>query len=613
MTRVGLIKRVAGLGLLAGLAYLAWAYTVGQPFDFHHLVQRQAFHALLHSPQSMSSSGVLEGSLIDRHSGRLDDTRLSALAGERRRLERWRDEVAAWDPESLTDQRRLTRFIAEGIYDGALERATYPWSVQHLGRVTYAIDHMHGPQTSLTRFMSTQHPVVDRRSAQRFVSRLEAFGEAFDGHLERARHQEVNGVLPPRFVVDNVIGDAERFIAPDPADNALVLHLQEALQEIDGIGDARRERLLADAETAMREIVYPAFARLVDYYRSVRPWTSLRGVWALPDGEAYYDTMLRIETTMDIDAEEVHRRGLVEVARIEAEMDGILRAQGLTDGSVGERAMTLGTRPEHLFSNDDTGREALIAYLEELLDDMRERQTPWFGTLPDTPVEVRRVPEYAEARQTIAYYGRPSQDGSRPGVYYINLRDTRDMPRWSLPSLTYHEAIPGHHLQIALAQEIDGLPLLRRSAILTGYVEGWALYAEHLAGEMGAYDDDPLGNLGRLQYAMWRAVRMVVDTGIHVKRWSKEEAIEYFRDKTGMSLTDATVEIERYFVTPGSAPAYLLGKLQIMMLRERAREALGDEFEIGAFHDVVLLNGPLPFTLLEAVVDDWISGQRDAT
>jgi len=575
---------------------------------FRRLIDTQMLERLRHQPQALTALGMIENTEDDQHSGMLDDTSPRSLARERNDYARWRDELLAVDRSALEGQHAITYDIALELYERAMSRAEFPYAVDLVDRVTFAIEHMQGPQTSLPRFMEAQHRVEDLASAERYIMRLRAFAPAFDGKLAQAQLQRNAGVLPPRFVMEHVLHDARVFIEPAPADNPLVQHLRDKLAALPGIDAETRGALLSNAAAAMEAEVYPAFRKLITQYDAWLPEASNDGVWSLPDGEAYYATMLRSETSTDLTPQEIHDWGVAEVARIEAEMDAILQGEGLTEGTPGERTATLGRDPAHLFSNDDAGRAELIKYLEDLLADMTERQKPYFAQLPRVGVVVQRVPEFAEARQTIAYYGPVSMDGKRPGVYFINLRDTRDMPRWSLPSLTYHEAIPGHHFQTSIMQEIEDLPLLRRRIGMTAYREGWALYAEYLAYEMGVYDGDPLGNLGRLQYEMWRAVRMVVDTGIHTLRWSREQAIEYFMAKTGMSEMDATVEVERYFVLPGNAPAYKLGMLKILELREKAEARLGDDFDIAEFHQVVLRNGPMPLVLLERVVGEWLDG-----
>jgi uncharacterized protein (DUF885 family) len=324
--------------------------------------------------------------------------------------------------------------------------------------------------------------------------------------------------------------------------------------------------------------------------------------------------MLGQFTTTDYTPEQVHALGLAEVARIDAEMDALLRSQGLADGTVAERMAALREDPRFLLPNTEEGREQVLARYREILDDMGTRMPEYFRTIPPDALAVERVPVSAEKGSAGAYYNPPAMDGSRPATFYANLRDTSEMPTWGMKTLAYHEGIPGHHFQIATARGLKGLPLLRQQPIYTAYSEGWALYAERLAAEIGLYADDPFGDLGRLQAEMFRAVRLVVDTGLHAKGWSREQAIEYMVGTTGMGESEVISEVERYMALPGQATAYKVGQLKILELREKARTALGERFNLRDFHTVVLENGAVPLTVLEQLVDAWIAaGAAGAT
>jgi uncharacterized protein (DUF885 family) len=335
------------------------------------------------------------------------------------------------------------------------------------------------------------------------------------------------------------------------------------------------------------------------------------GIWRIPEGEAIYAAALRSNTTTTLSAEDIHALGLAEVARIEKEMDAILDAEGLTEGSVGARARALAADPKHLFANDDAGRAAMLDYLRELNAALMEQADEFFITLPTQPLEIVRVPPYAENGSAGGYYQAAALDGSRPGRFYINQKDTADNPRWVLPTLLYHEAAPGHHFQVSVGQLIEDVPLLRRMSPFSAYTEGWALYAERVAAvDMNLYALDPLGNLGRLNDEMFRAVRLVVDTGMHHKRWSREQSIEFMLAHTSNSAADVEREIERYVVWPGQATAYKVGQLAMLRCRERAQAALGDRFDLRAFHELVLMNGAMPLDILERTVDAWIKEQQ---
>ena len=351
--------------------------------------------------------------------------------------------------------------------------------------------------------------------------------------------------------------------------------------------------------------------RQIAELRRVRPRaTHDAGVWRLPQGADYYAYALRYATTTAMTPQEVHQLGLEKMADLTARADAILRTQGMTQGSVAQRLRAMGKDPRFIYPNTDAGKAKLIAELNAQIVQMQRRLPEMFGRLPRTLVEIRRVPPEIEAGATAGYYQIPAADGSRPGAYYINLRDTAENPRWTLPTLTYHEATPGHHHQIALAQEATGIPRLRRLPAYSVYTEGWGLYAEQLADEMGAYADDPFGRLGYLQSYMFRAARLVVDTGLHHMRWSREKAIQYMNDALGTPERGNITEVERYCVWPGQATSYMVGQTRWVATREKARKALGDKFDIRAFHDTALAAGAMPVSVLESMIDRWVAAQR---
>jgi uncharacterized protein (DUF885 family) len=377
--------------------------------------------------------------------------------------------------------------------------------------------------------------------------------------------------------------------------------------KIDGMTDEQRAAFQKKIETAITDRVYPAYHKLIDYFTALLPKTTTDdGVWKLPDGDAFYAYALRKNTTTTLKPEEVHDLGLREVERIEGEMRALLDANGFAGRPIGEAMDALGKDPRFLFSNDDKGRADALAEYTRLIDDAIERCRLLFATVPKAKIQVQRVPVFKEATSAGAYYNGASMDGARPGIFYANLRDMNEIPKWGMRTLAYHEGVPGHHWQIATAQELKGLPQFRKLIPFTAYQEGWALYTEWLAKEAGWYEGDPFGDLGRLQAELFRAVRLVVDTGIHSKRWPREQAIAYMREKTGMGEKEVTAEIERYIVNPGQACAYKVGMLKIQELRKRAQTELGTKFDQRQFHDVVLKNGALPLEILEEQVVAYI-------
>jgi uncharacterized protein (DUF885 family) len=334
------------------------------------------------------------------------------------------------------------------------------------------------------------------------------------------------------------------------------------------------------------------------------------GVDRLPDGAAYYAASLKQMTTTDYTPAQVHALGLSEVARVGAEMDTLLKSQGLVDGTVAARVQALHKDPRFLLPNTDEGRRQLLAKYQQILDEVNARMPEYFRTVPTTKLSVERVPIAAEKGSAGAYYQPAAMDGSRPGVFFANLRDVQETATWTMKTLAYHEGIPGHHFQISIAQNLKDLPLIRQQTLYSSYAEGWALYAERLAAEIGMYKDDPFGDLGRLEAEMFRSTRLVVDTGLHAEGWSREQAIAYMVGTTGMNESEVISEVERYMGQPGQACAYKVGQIKILELRERAKSALGPKFNLKAFHAVVLENGGVPLTLLDTLVDEWIANTK---
>jgi uncharacterized protein (DUF885 family) len=362
--------------------------------------------------------------------------------------------------------------------------------------------------------------------------------------------------------------------------------------------------------TSIEHGVYPAYRSLIEHFAALQPKVTRNdGAWSLPDGDAYYAWCVRMHTTTDMTPEQVHALGLAEVARVTAEMDAILKAQGLADGPIGPRVQQLAHAADATYPNTPDGKQAMLARYQAILDEVNAGLGSAFHVRPELGVVVKPVPAFSEKTAPGAYYEPGSFDGTRPGAFYANMRDTTENPKWGMRTLAYHEGIPGHHFQISIAQELKGVPFFRRVLPFTAYAEGWALYAERLAWELG-FEKDPLDDLGRLRDEMMRAVRLVVDSGIHYKHWTREQAIQYMMDNTGMAESSVTSEVERYFVDPGQALAYKAGMLKILELREHAKQALGAKFDLGEFHDQVLTHGSLPLALLQRVINDWITQKQ---
>jgi uncharacterized protein (DUF885 family) len=596
--------------LLAG-AYAGYRIVWGHPFTLNQLANRQAVFLAIRDPELFTMIGAVDGTVLDRHSGRLTavgvEKRDADYAYARQALE----EVREFERARLSPQEQVTYDFLLDFYGTQARFQEFEWlSSEGL----YPISPMFGTQVRLASFMQTTHVVKNGKTARNYVARLRAMGSKLDALTAEMQRQSAAGVvLPPALLEKSlvVIGDT---IAPAPEENPLVTTFVERMAQAGDLDEPARSALRAEAVEALKATVYPAYERMRAALIAERPRAegTADGVGRLAEGAAYYQAMLEQFTTTDYTPEQVHQLGLAEVARIDAEMDELLDGQGLASGTVAERMTTLRTDTRFLRPNTDEGREQLLARYREILDDMAARMPAYFGTLPPGRLAVERVPTSAEKGSAQAYYSLAAMDGSRPGTFFANLRDTAEIPTWGMKTLAYHEGIPGHHFQIATAQGLKGLPLLRQQPIYTAYAEGWALYAERLAAEIGLYAEDPFGDLGRLQAEMFRAVRLVVDTGLHAKGWTREQAIAYMVDTAGMGESEVTSEVERYMALPGQACAYKVGQIKILELRERARAALGAGFSLKDFHAVVLENGAVPLTVLERLVDEWIAGVAGA-
>ncbi len=361
------------------------------------------------------------------------------------------------------------------------------------------------------------------------------------------------------------------------------------------------------AAKIVAEKIYPALDRQIALVKEMQAKaTHDAGVWKLPNGEQYYTDCITFWTTSSMTPAEIHQTGLDIIKDHTAKIDAIMRKEGMTTGTVGERLRAMYSDPRYHYPNTDEGKVKLIADLNLKVKAVREKLPAWFGTLPKAEVAIQRVPKEIEAGQPGGYYNSPPLDGSRPGIYWINLRDTAERPSWILPTLTYHESIPGHHLQLSIQREAK-MPLIRKVAYFSSYIEGWALYAEQLADEMGMYDNDVLGRIGFLHDAMFRAVRLVVDSGIHAMKMTREDAVKFFVDTIGDQEATAITEVERYCVQPGQACGYMLGKLTFLKERAKAKAAMGAKFDIRKFHDAVLIGGAIPLAMLDGVADRYIA------
>jgi uncharacterized protein (DUF885 family) len=470
----------------------------------------------------------------------------------------------------------------------------------------YVVSQLTGAYQEVPTFLDRQHQIASREDAETYLARLRAFAQVLDQESERVRHDAGLKVVPPDFLIDRTLEQMRQLRSAAPGESILTTSLVTRTAKLGLTGDYATQ-----ATRIVAQEIYPALDRQAGVLTQLRGQAvHAAGVGRLPEGEALYQVALRFATTTDMTPEEVHQLGVTQAAELNARMDTLLRKEGKTSGTVRERVQALSKDPKYLYPDTDAGRQQILDYCNGLLKALQPHLPQYFNILPKAPVEIRRVPPYTEAGAPGGYYNIPALDGSRPGAFYINLRDTSELPRWTLPTLVHHESAPGHHFQLALVLEMPALPLIRKAGGgFSANTEGWALYAEQLCDEMGLYDGDPLGRLGMLQAATFRAARCVVDTGLHAKGWTRERAIDYMVETTGDNRNSMTSEVERYCTWPGQACSYKVGQTLWLKIRANARERLGAKFDIRTFHDAGLTAAPMPMSVLAQVMDEWVRSQ----
>ncbi len=565
------------------------------------------------SPESATSLGLDKGARAGLKA-RLTDRSIAgaqhAAAATADRLEA----LKAFDTAGLNAQAKLNYDVALYAHQLGVDGARFAYgdnslaSAMNENATPYLVSQQTGAFSSVPELLDAQHAVASAEDAEAWLSRMEAFAAELDQENERVGRDVGLGVIPPGFILDTALGQMTKFRAT-PADQSRLSTALARKAKAAGLpGDwAARAAALTDQK------IYPALDRQIAVLKAARTKaTDEAGVWRLPDGAAYYDWLLKVGTSTAKTPDEVHAMGLEQVAAITARIDTLLKAQGLTQGTVGERVTALSHDPRFVFPNDDAGRAQIIDYLNGRIAGVRPLLAKAFNTTNTAAVVVKRVPPDIEGGAALGYMNGGAMDGSRPAIYYINLKDTGMWPRFKLPTLTYHETIPGHVWQGAYITERHLFPLVDSFWGFNAYVEGWALYAEQLADEMGLYADDPFGQIGYLQAQQFRACRLVVDTGMHAKRWTREQAIAWLRTQTGYGRPEAQSEIDRYISTPGQACGYKVGHTELNRQRDRAKAALGPKFDLRGFNDAVVLCGGVPLDLMDGVIDRYVAGARAA-
>lgn len=589
---------LAGMGMAsAGLAMPAWgADSADARLDA--LLTRQFDQALIDDPTRAASLGLDIGARAGLRA-RFPDWSAAARTARDRRIGTDLAALHAIDRGALGDNARVAYDSAEFDLVARQRLARFPY---HTGGFAhragpYAVTQLGGFYTGVSTFLDSQHPVKTKADADAYIARMEATPALLDDDSAIVRANAAMGVVAPRFIIEQALQQLGRLRDGDAASKTIVASLARRANAIGLTGyDAR-------AQAIFEGPIRAALTRQIEVLTALLPKAGDEaGVSRLPDGPAYYAATLAQHTTTDMTAEQIHQLGLDQLADLHARMDKLLRAQGFKEGSLRQRLDALTATEGQLFANDDTGRAALLAYLNDRLTTIRARLPQVFSRMPRAPYEIRRVPPEIEigAPGGSAQAGTP--DGSRPGIFFINLRDTHEWPRYTLPTLAFHEGAPGHLFENALKFEDAALPLYRQSSYVTAYGEGWGLYAEQVAAELGMYDDDPLGEIGYLASYAFRASRLVVDTGLHAKGWNRQQAIDFMVENSSETPSSARTEIDRYIVYPGQACSYKVGQTAISRLRDEVSSHR--DYDIKRFHDVVLGAGRIPLAVLERRVRD---------
>ena len=587
--------------LLVCSAYLVNLFFM-KPFSLDHYLAKNLVVRFIDTPEGLTYLGVVDKfNWITGHLSELSIKGKDDIFEEIQKAKDQRSIISSYETSDLSEEQRITQKIALFSLENEIQEG------EEFTYHNYPVNQIGGLHLNLVEFMTDIHPLRSLSEAEYYVDRLTLFDEVFDAALEILEEQKKSGIFPPEFVYHHVIRQLNKFLNYSYEENPLYVSFFRKIEPL-SFSDSIQENFQDKLKLAIDSSVNPGFQSLLSFMEETLPSANQHhGVWSLPNGDEFYSLRLKVYTTTNYSAEEIHSTGLKEVERISVKMRSILTTLGYgTEESVGTLMNLLNEDPKFLYEDTPDRKELVVADYAKIVSETELVIKDYFYKMPEAKVEVRAVPEYSEENQAGGYYMSPSLDGSRPGVFYANLYDIKQTPTYSMRTLAFHEAIPGHHLQNALGMENEDLSIYRKFGYYTSaFGEGWALYSEKLAVEAGL-TKDLYDELGVLQSELFRAVRLVVDTGIHYKRWTREEAMLYMKDITGMSDTEVVTEIERYIVWPGQACSYKVGMLKILELRERAKKELGDKFDIRDFHSAVLDHGEPPLFIVENFVDQMI-------
>ena len=578
-----------------------------KPYSIDHYLAKELIVGVLDSPEYMTYLGIFDGyNWVLGHNSQLSIPTPEDAESDYQDNLKTLSILKNYDVKDLNYNQRITQKIA--VFDTENDIKEFEKFRYH----SYPFNQISGNHLGLVEFMTDTHPVRTEREAADYIDRVGRFDESLSANLIWLEEQKKLGIFAPKFVFDHVIQQLHELIGYEDDENPLMQVFTKKISSL-GIDENSKSKLISELSDVIRLDVKPGFKLILEFMeKNYANSNNNHGVWSLPNGDEFYALRLRSYTTTDYTADEIHQIGLDEVARIGNRMrDIFIELDYEVDKPIGEMMNDLNEDPKFLYADTPDRKDIVIRDYNQMVIEAEEDVRPYFEKFPKSPVEVRAVPEYSEKTAAGGYYQAPSLDGSRPGVFYANLYDIKQTPKFGMRTLTFHEAVPGHHFQIALNQENEDLALYRKLGYRTSaYTEGWALYSEQLAVEVGM-TKDLYDELGVLQSEMFRANRLVVDTGIHYKKWTREKAMDYMKKTTGMSDTEVRVEIERYIVWPAQATSYKMGMIKILELRERAKNKMGDKFNLKQFHSIVLDQGIVPLFVLENLIDDWIEAENN--